>query len=175
MLLQQSTSERCLSTFAIHGVRQGLRVSSRASHALDVDRLLTELQRFDDVAAEIVSLRVFGGMSIEETAEVLSLSVATVNRRWVTGKTWALPARQGKLEWRSHHVMRTLTTRQPRRATQTRRCKRARETDPDAPRGIPAHLKTHDKSGGGSLDLWEVLALSAFSSVAYRRRARRVL
>ena len=46
------------------------------------------MQRFDDVAAEIVSLRVFGGMSIEEAAEVLGISVATVNRRWVTGKAW---------------------------------------------------------------------------------------
>jgi RNA polymerase sigma factor (TIGR02999 family) len=63
--------------------------ASDASYdALDVDSLLTELQRFDDVAAEIVSLRVFGGMSIEEAAEVLNISVATVNRRWVTGKAW---------------------------------------------------------------------------------------
>jgi DNA-directed RNA polymerase specialized sigma24 family protein len=50
--------------------------------------LLSELERIDDVAAEVVSLRVFGGMSVEETAEVLRLSVATVNRRWVTGKAW---------------------------------------------------------------------------------------
>jgi DNA-directed RNA polymerase specialized sigma24 family protein len=56
--------------------------------ALDVDALLTELQQFDDTAADVVSLRVFGGLSIEETAEALKLSVATVNRRWVTGKTW---------------------------------------------------------------------------------------
>ena len=42
----------------------------------------------DTVAADIVSLRVFGGLSIEEAAEVLKLSVATVNRRWVTGKAW---------------------------------------------------------------------------------------
>lgn len=56
--------------------------------ALDVDALLTELKRYDEIAADIVSLRVFGGLSIEETAEVLSLSVATVNRRWVNGKTW---------------------------------------------------------------------------------------
>ena len=56
--------------------------------ALDVDALLSELQQFDDTAADVVSLRVFGGLSIEETAEVLKLSVATVNRRWVTGKTW---------------------------------------------------------------------------------------
>jgi RNA polymerase sigma-70 factor, ECF subfamily len=63
--------------------------ASDASYdALDVDSLLTELQRFDNVAAEIVTLRVFGGLSIEESAEVLKLSVATVNRRWVTGKAW---------------------------------------------------------------------------------------
>ncbi len=56
--------------------------------AIDVDDLLSELKQFDEIAAEIVSLRVFGGLSIEETAEALSLSVATVNRRWVTGKAW---------------------------------------------------------------------------------------
>ena len=56
--------------------------------AIDVDELLAELQGFDEVAAEVVSLRVFGGLSIEETAEALKLSVATVNRRWATGKAW---------------------------------------------------------------------------------------
>lgn len=63
--------------------------SSDAAHdALDVDELLSELQQFDAVAADVVALRVFGGLSIEEAAEVLKLSTATVNRRWVTGKTW---------------------------------------------------------------------------------------
>jgi RNA polymerase sigma factor (TIGR02999 family) len=56
--------------------------------ALDVDALLIELKGFDDVAAEVVSLRVFGGLSIQEAAQVLQLSVATVNRRWATGKAW---------------------------------------------------------------------------------------
>jgi RNA polymerase sigma factor (TIGR02999 family) len=56
--------------------------------ALDVDSLLVELKEFDDVAAEVVSLRVFGGLSIEEAAQALQLSVATVNRRWATGKAW---------------------------------------------------------------------------------------
>jgi RNA polymerase sigma factor (TIGR02999 family) len=65
-----------------------LGVADAAYDALDVDTLLTELQSFDATAAEVVSLRVFGGLSIEETAEAMQLSVATVNRRWVTGKTW---------------------------------------------------------------------------------------
>ena len=65
-----------------------LGASDAAYDALDVDDLLCRLQQFDAVAANIFSLRVFGGMSIEEVAEVLKLSVATVNRRWVTGKAW---------------------------------------------------------------------------------------
>jgi len=56
--------------------------------ALDVDGLLRELETFDKVAAEVVSLRIFGGLSIEEAAEALEVSVATVNRRWATGKAW---------------------------------------------------------------------------------------
>jgi RNA polymerase sigma factor (TIGR02999 family) len=59
-----------------------------AYDALDVDSLLTELQRYDETAAEVVSLRVFGGMSIAESAEALGISIATVNRRWASGKAW---------------------------------------------------------------------------------------
>ncbi len=56
--------------------------------ALDVDELLTELEQYDPMAAEIVGLRVFGGLSIAEVAESLVVSVATVNRRWAAGKVW---------------------------------------------------------------------------------------
>jgi RNA polymerase sigma factor (TIGR02999 family) len=56
--------------------------------ALDVDALLQELQTIDNLAAEVVTLRIFGGLSIEEAAEALSVSAATVNRRWATGKAW---------------------------------------------------------------------------------------
>jgi RNA polymerase sigma factor (TIGR02999 family) len=73
-----------------------LGTGGRAYDALDVDDLLCELQRIDALAAEVVTLRVFGGLSIEEAAESLAVSVATVNRRWATGKawlTWELKAR----------------------------------------------------------------------------------
>jgi RNA polymerase sigma factor (TIGR02999 family) len=56
--------------------------------ALDVDALLTELNAYDAVAAEVASLRVFGGLSIEESAQAIGLSVATVNRHWAKGKAW---------------------------------------------------------------------------------------
>jgi RNA polymerase sigma factor (TIGR02999 family) len=56
--------------------------------AIDLDELLTELERFDALAAEIVSLRVFGGLSIDEVASAKEISVATVSRRWAIGKAW---------------------------------------------------------------------------------------
>ncbi len=58
--------------------------------ALDVDKLLTELEGFDALAAQVVSLRVFGGLGIEETAQHLKVSVATVNRHWSAGKSWLM-------------------------------------------------------------------------------------
>jgi RNA polymerase sigma factor (TIGR02999 family) len=58
--------------------------------ALDVDKLLTELENFDTLAAQVVSLRVFGGMGIEEVAQYMEVSVATVNRRWSAGKAWLM-------------------------------------------------------------------------------------
>jgi RNA polymerase sigma factor (TIGR02999 family) len=56
--------------------------------AIDLDDLLTKLERFDALAAEVVSLRVFGGLSIDEVASAKELSASTVNRRWASGKAW---------------------------------------------------------------------------------------
>ncbi len=61
---------------------------NQAYDAIDIDDLLNELERYDALAAEVVALRVFGGLSIEEVAESTAASVATVNRRWAAGKVW---------------------------------------------------------------------------------------
>ena len=61
---------------------------NQAYDAIDIDDLLNELERYDELAAEVVALRVFGGLSIEEVAESTAASVATVNRRWAAGKAW---------------------------------------------------------------------------------------
>ena len=42
----------------------------------------------DERQAKVVELRMFGGMTVEETAEFLSNSPATVHRDWATGKIW---------------------------------------------------------------------------------------
>jgi RNA polymerase sigma factor (TIGR02999 family) len=55
---------------------------------LRVDEALTDLSTLDPRQSQIVELRFFGGLSIEETAEVLDLSAATVKRDWSTAKAW---------------------------------------------------------------------------------------
>lgn len=53
-----------------------------------LDEALIELAEMDERAARIVELRFFGGLSVEETAEVMSLSTPTVKRDWRTAKAW---------------------------------------------------------------------------------------
>lgn len=55
---------------------------------LAVDEALTELAEFDEQQSQIVELRFFGGLTIEETAAVLAISPATVKRDWAMAKAW---------------------------------------------------------------------------------------
>ena len=53
-----------------------------------LDDALNDLAKFDPGQSRIVELRFFGGLSIEETAEAVGLSVATVNREWSAARAW---------------------------------------------------------------------------------------
>ncbi len=53
-----------------------------------LDDALEELQSFDARAAQLVELRFFGGLTIEETSEVMELSPATIKREWSTARAW---------------------------------------------------------------------------------------
>jgi RNA polymerase sigma factor (TIGR02999 family) len=55
---------------------------------IELDLALQELEKFDEKQAKIVELRYFGGMTIEETAEVLQISPATVKREWQMARAW---------------------------------------------------------------------------------------
>jgi RNA polymerase sigma factor (TIGR02999 family) len=55
---------------------------------LEVDRALSRLQDKDPVMGEVVKLRYFAGMTVEETAEALGLSTRSVNRLWMSAKAW---------------------------------------------------------------------------------------
>ena len=55
-----------------------------------LDDALTMLAAFDERKSKVVELRFFGGMSVEETAEVLGISPMTVMRDWGLAKVWLL-------------------------------------------------------------------------------------
>ena len=68
---------------------EGLVFSNKKSAELvALDDALTELAKFDARKAQIVELRYFGGLSVEETAEVLAVHPNTVIRDWSLAKKW---------------------------------------------------------------------------------------
>ena len=55
---------------------------------INLNEALERLARLDKVQAQIIELRFFGGLSMEETAAILGISTATVSRNWLMAKTW---------------------------------------------------------------------------------------
>ena len=60
----------------------------RAAELVALDDALTSLAAVDPRKCQVVELRFFGGMSVEETAEALGVSAITVKRDWSTAKAW---------------------------------------------------------------------------------------
>ena len=60
----------------------------RPSELLALDEGLTRLAALDPQQARVVELRIFGGLTVEETAGVLGISAATVKRNWSMAKAW---------------------------------------------------------------------------------------
>jgi len=64
----------------------------QAAELVALDDALTDLSAIDPRKSQIVEMRYFGGMSVEETADVLGVSSVTVMREWRTAKAWLLRA-----------------------------------------------------------------------------------
>jgi RNA polymerase sigma factor (TIGR02999 family) len=62
-----------------------------------LDEALTKLESIDPQQARVVELRFFGGLTIKETAEAMSISVDMVKREWSTAKAWLY--REMKSSW----------------------------------------------------------------------------
>jgi RNA polymerase sigma factor (TIGR02999 family) len=60
----------------------------RNTDVIALDDALTGLTKLDEQQSRIVELRFFGGLSIEEIAEVLDISASTVKREWNVAKAW---------------------------------------------------------------------------------------
>lgn len=59
-----------------------------AEELLALDEALADLERLDERQSRIVELRHFGGLTVEETADLLEVSTATVKRDWRLARTW---------------------------------------------------------------------------------------
>jgi RNA polymerase sigma-70 factor (ECF subfamily) len=66
----------------------GALVAAQSAEMLDLDRALAQLATVDERLARVVELRYFGGLSVQESAEVLGVSPKTVKRDWAIAKAW---------------------------------------------------------------------------------------
>jgi RNA polymerase sigma factor (TIGR02999 family) len=62
--------------------------NQRSAEVVLLDDALTQLAEIDERKSKVVELKFFGGLSIEETAEVLGVSPGTVMRDWTLAKAW---------------------------------------------------------------------------------------
>ena len=73
-----------------------LTAQARGIEILALDEALEALARFDRRKGRVVELRYFGGLNIEETAEILRVSVDTVKRDWRMARAWLFAELSGK-------------------------------------------------------------------------------
>lgn len=65
-------------------------IPDRDSEVVALDEALDALAEQDPRAAKVVEMRFFGGLSVEETAEVLKISARTVAREWELARAWLM-------------------------------------------------------------------------------------
>jgi RNA polymerase sigma factor (TIGR02999 family) len=65
-----------------------LTLESVPAEVLDLDESLARLAREDPAKAELVKLRFFGGLTLDEAAKVLGISLATAERYWSYARAW---------------------------------------------------------------------------------------
>jgi RNA polymerase sigma factor (TIGR02999 family) len=68
----------------------------RAEEVIAVDDALAALAQLDSRKAQVIEMRFFGGLSVEETAEVLGVSAQTVMRDWKLGRAWLMRELKGE-------------------------------------------------------------------------------
>jgi RNA polymerase sigma-70 factor, ECF subfamily len=64
------------------------KADEQTAELMALDDALNELAKIDPIKAKIVELRYFGGLTTDETAEVLGVSAITVKRHWKMAKAW---------------------------------------------------------------------------------------
>jgi RNA polymerase sigma factor (TIGR02999 family) len=62
--------------------------TSHSADILDLDAALTRLESLDESMADVVRLRYFAGLTVDETAAALEISPRAVNRHWTAARAW---------------------------------------------------------------------------------------
>ena len=73
-----------------------LEVETGGIEVVALDSALRSLAKIDDRKSRVVELRYFGGLSLEETAEVLGVSQETAKRDWKMARAWLYTQLAGK-------------------------------------------------------------------------------
>ncbi|HLA64774.1 MAG TPA: sigma-70 family RNA polymerase sigma factor [Rhodothermales bacterium] len=93
---KRGSGQAAVSLDALQGSAEpadpGLLSDAAAAEVLDVDAALHRLALLDERQVRVVECRYFGGLSVEETAEALGLSPATVKREWRSARAWLYAA-----------------------------------------------------------------------------------
>ena len=84
---RRQAAKRDGAAYRISGSRD-LVEAERDPDLLALNRALDGLEALDPRQARIIELRFFGGLTVEETAEVVGISTATVKREWQTARAW---------------------------------------------------------------------------------------
>jgi len=104
ILVDAARARRAAKRGGAEGVNQAARVnldeiadlrSDRSGEFVALDEALNELAELDERKARVVELRFFGGLSVEETAEVLGISPQSVMRDWKLARAWLLAQLRG--------------------------------------------------------------------------------
>ena len=85
---RRKRAKRGAGAFQISLDEAAILSDERASEMVALDEALENLAAVDQRKSQVVELRFFGGLSIEETAEVLKVSPGTVMRDWTLAKAW---------------------------------------------------------------------------------------
>lgn len=72
--------------------------TTKVKELLDIDAALNELETLNERLAKVVEMRFFGNMTIEDTAEALSVSKSTVKRDWLKARGWLYKELKGRYQ-----------------------------------------------------------------------------
>jgi RNA polymerase sigma-70 factor (ECF subfamily) len=85
---QRNAHKRGAGAHAIPLENAAIAAQSRPAELVALDEALERLREIDERQVKVVECRFFAGMSVEETAEALAISPATVKRDWTVARAW---------------------------------------------------------------------------------------